>query len=71
MNNPFLRGKIAKRIKARKEWMARQLNPKPPKDRNWWLKFEFCPHLGVYLLLKQFNLKEDELKGLLHAIIEE
>lgn len=51
--NPFLKGKIEKRKKARKRWMERQLRPAPPKDPHWAEKFHICPHLGVLLSLKR------------------
>lgn len=50
--NPFLKGKIEKRKKARERWLERQLRPARPKDPRWAEKFHTCPHLGVLLSLK-------------------
>lgn len=56
-DNPYLEGKIKKRAKQRREWMARQLRPKI-KDWGWAHKFAFCPHLGLKLALKHEFLDE-------------
>lgn len=50
--NPYLAGKIAKRKRARQQWMERQLKPKV-KYWDWAHRFQFCPHLGLKLALKQ------------------
>lgn len=65
VKNPYLKGKIEKRKKARDEWMKRQITPKV-KDWVWAHKFRFCPHLGVWLALKHEFLDAHTEQEFLH-----
>lgn len=65
-----MRGKITKRFQQRQRWMEKQINLPPPKDPNWFFKFNLA-HLGYYLFFKQFGLKNDEIYPLIDALLEE
>jgi len=68
--NPFLRGKIYKRVKARGRWMERQVRPAVPKDLGWVQKFRDLPHLGLRILLAAERLDPHTTSEYIYDVME-
>ncbi len=66
----MIKRKREKRREMREKWMRRQVELRPPKDPEWFLKFTL-PHLGWKLFFKQFGLSEDEVLSIVNAILKD